>query len=60
MLYKCLDCNSKSSNYYYIKKHSIDKNHNINSYCSLCNNLYTKNHYSICPAITTLMILTFR
>jgi hypothetical protein len=58
MLYKCLNCNTHSYNYYYIKKHSIKKNHNINSFCSFCNTLYTKNHYSICPNITKLLLLT--
>ena len=58
MLYKCLDCDKHSSNYYYIKKHCINKNHNIDSFCSFCNMLYKKNHYSICPIITKLL-LTF-
>jgi hypothetical protein len=55
MLYQCLNCNTKSNNYYYIKKHINNKNHSVQTICSLCNLEYKKNHYSTCPSITVLL-----
>jgi hypothetical protein len=54
ILYKCLECKSKSTNYYYIKKH---KHNNIQMYCLFCNQLYFKGHYGKCLEITKFILL---
>jgi hypothetical protein len=53
LLYKCLECNTKTINFYYIKKH---KHKSIQMYCLLCNNIFLNNHYSYCPYITLLYL----
>ena len=60
MLYKCLNCKSKSHNVTYANKHIIKTKHNFIQYCSFCYNIYSNNHYSKCPVITNLLFLTFR
>jgi hypothetical protein len=54
IIYKCLECNTVTKNYYYIKKH---KHNNIEMYCSFCNKQYKKGHYGKCFEITKLFIL---
>lgn len=55
MIYKCLECKTQSSNYYYIKKH---KHKNIEAYCSFCNQLYFKGHYGRCVGIAINILLS--
>lgn len=56
ILYTCLDCPTKSTNYYYMKKHIKNTNHNINNICRLCSKIYNKGHYSNCFGITYLLL----
>jgi hypothetical protein len=56
ILYSCLDCPTKTINYYYIKNHINNTNHNINNICCLCSKLYDNNHYSNCFGITLLLL----
>ena len=56
ILYICLDCPTKSTNYYYMKKHIENTNHNINYICRLCSKIYNNGHYSSCIGITYLLL----
>jgi hypothetical protein len=57
ILYDCVNCPTKSTNYYYIKKHIKLTNHTIDNICQLCLKKYNKEHYSKCIGITKILLL---
>ena len=54
--YYCLNCNTKSINYNYIKKHKQKNNHIIKNMCIFCKQEYNKEHHGKCLGITILLL----